>query len=70
MTDEPKKYRLETLSHLGQMYDAETMEEADFPSGTLFYLVSEVDQCLVQIKTATDFLLVELKSLKDSYDPT
>jgi len=37
-----KKYRFETLGMLGQMYD-EGAEEVSFPSGTWFYLVSDVE---------------------------
>jgi hypothetical protein len=60
-----KKYRFETLSMLGQMYDESGEEEVNFDSsstgGTLFYLASDVDQFFEKdsLRTKEHNLLVQ-----------
>jgi hypothetical protein len=41
-----KTYLFKWLSHLGYMEDSETEDEANFPSGTAFYLASDVNELL------------------------
>lgn len=46
-----KKYRLETLGMLGQMYD-ESEEEANFKTGTQFYLADKADAEIALLRAA------------------